>query len=93
MQNPVVSLARSQNEKDTLYYHEAIQKKDSRNFIEAIVKEMNPHIQKNHWSLIDKSDAPEGHKIIPAVWSMKRKREISTRSIIKYKARLNVHGG
>ena len=28
-----------------------------------------------------------------AVWAMKRKRDIKTRKVTKYKARLNVHGG
>ena len=36
---------------------------------------------------------PQGHKVIPAVWSMKRKRRIMTQEVYKWKARLNVHGG
>jgi hypothetical protein len=36
---------------------------------------------------------PDGTTILPAVWSMKRKRCIQTRQIYNWKARLNVHGG
>ena len=31
--------------------------------------------------------------ILPAVWAMRRKRNLITGEIIKYKTRLNVHGG
>ena len=32
-------------------------------------------------------------KILDAIWSMKRERDIRTREIIKWKAHMNVHGG
>ena len=38
-------------------------------------------------------EVPEGMDILPAVWSMKRKRRIATREVYRCKARLNVHGG
>ena len=43
--------------------------------------------------MIDTKNVPEGIKVIPAAWSMKRKRDIVTREIVKYKARVNVHEG
>ena len=39
-----------------------------------------------------KPAVPKGHKIMPSVWSMKRKRKIATREIYKWKARLNIDG-
>jgi hypothetical protein len=36
---------------------------------------------------------PKGVKVLPSVWSMKRKRDIKTQQVYKHKARLNVHGG
>ena len=39
------------------------------------------------------SKIPKGTKILDAVWAMKRKRDILTNAITKWKARLNVHGG
>eukprot|EP00957_Ditylum_brightwellii_P122592 9348623-Ditylum_brightwellii.AAC.1 len=32
-------------------------------------------------------------KILDSVWAFKRKRDIRTQEVLKYKARLNVHGG
>ena len=54
---------------------------------------INDHTKRNHWKLIERSRVPDGKNILPAVWSMKRKRDIKTRKVIKYKARLNIHGG
>ena len=66
---------------------------DRKEFIKACVKEVNDHIDRKHWELIPRSEVPEGVKVLPAVWSMKCKRDIKTREVYKWKARLNVHGG
>ena len=76
-----------------MYCHKAMCQDDIHKFVEAIVKEFNAHIENKHWSLIDKSDVPQGTTVLPSVWSMKQKRDISTHKITKYKARLNLHGG
>ena len=93
MGNPIAFMSKMNGDKDTMYYHEAMKQHDSEHFVNAIVKEFNDHVERKHWSLINKRDVPEGVKVIPSVWSMKRKRDITTRKVIKYKARLNVHGG
>lgn len=36
---------------------------------------------------------PRGRKVLPSVWAMRRKRDIATRTVTKWKARLNIHGG
>ena len=78
---------------DDMYYHQALKEPDKDQFLQAIVKEINDHIEGNHWQLIPKSEVPNGTKILDTVWAMKRKRDIKTREIYKYKARLNIHGG
>ena len=80
-------------EKDTMYFHEAMAAADREEFIKAVVKEINDHIDGKHWIIINEEDVPEGANILDAVWSMKRKRDIITRKVYKWKARLNVHGG
>jgi hypothetical protein len=91
MMNPIAFLSHAN--KDTMYFHEAMQAPDADEFIKAAVKEVNDHIERKHWELIPREQVPEGEKILPAVWSMKRKRDIKTQKVNKYKARLNVHGG
>jgi hypothetical protein len=91
MRDPVAFV--SSTDEDTMYYHQAMKAPDNKNFVEAIVKEVNDHITSNHWVLIPRSQVPKGIKVLDSVWSMKRKREIKTRKVYKHKARLNVHGG
>jgi hypothetical protein len=54
---------------------------------------MNDHIVAKNWELVPREDVPEWVKVLDSVWAMKRKRDILTRKVLKYKARLNVHGG
>jgi hypothetical protein len=91
MFNPVAFLASTN--KDTMYFHQAMKEPDRDEFKKAIIKEVNDHIERKHWELIPRHAVPKGEKILPSVWSMKRKRDIKTQRVFKHKARLTVHGG
>ena len=91
MRNPMAFLAEMQG--DTMYFHQAMAQDDSGEFVEAVVKEVNGHVDNTHWELIPIESVPEDTDILPSVWSMRRKRNLVTNEITKYKARLNVHGG
>jgi crotonobetainyl-CoA:carnitine CoA-transferase CaiB-like acyl-CoA transferase len=85
----VFALAASKDP-DTMYYHEAMREPDREEFKGAMKKEVEAHTKNEVWELVKKSVVPTGHKIMPSVWSMKRKRRIATREIYKWKARLNI---
>ncbi|KAI2490981.1 hypothetical protein MHU86_23583 [Fragilaria crotonensis] len=87
----VFALAASKDP-DTMYYHEAMREPDREEFKGAMKKEVEAHTKNEVWELIKKSAVPKGHKIMPSVWSMKRKRRIATREVYKWKARLNIDG-
>jgi hypothetical protein len=87
----VFALAASKDP-DTMYYHEAMREPDREEFKGAMKKEVEAHTKNEVWELIKKSAVPKGHKIMPSVWSMKRKRRIATGEIYKWKARLNIDG-
>lgn len=91
MANPISFL--SKTDKDTMHYHQAMKEPDKKDFQIAMVKEFNDHIERGHYEIMLKSDVPKGHKILDAIWSMKRKRDIVTQKILKHKARLTIHGG
>jgi hypothetical protein len=91
MMDPIAFKASS--DPDTMHYHEAMAAPDRAQFLEAIVKEVNAHIEHDHWELIPRSQVPEGTKILDSIWAMKRKRDIKTQQVYKHKARLNIHGG
>ena len=90
MSDPIAYLAKS--DPDTMYFDQAIRQPDRKEFINSIVREVNSHCDKKHWQLIPREQVPEGEPILDSVWSMKRKRDIKTRKVYKWKSRLNVHG-
>ena len=91
MRDPIAFQASS--DPDTMYWGQAMNEPDAEQFQNAAIKEFNDHSIRNHWELIERINVPTGKTVIPSVWSMKRKRDIKTRQITKYKARLNIHGG
>ena len=77
---------------DTMYLHQAMKQDDKYHFIKAMQKEIHDQSENGNFSLIHKSKIPKGRSILPSVWQMKRKRDIRSRKIKKYKARLNIVG-
>ena len=56
-------------------------------------KEIRDHEEQGHWELVLRNSLPKGTPVLPAIWSMKRKRRLTTREVYKWKARLTIHGG
>ena len=77
---------------DTMYLHEALRQPDRKEFIKAMEKEARDQMENGNYTIIPRSEVPAGATILPFVWQMKRKRDIKTGKIKKYKARLNVDG-
>jgi hypothetical protein len=88
-----IAFAASKSDPDTLHYNEAMDAHDAAEFKAAMLKEADAHTDNDHWEVWAKCDIPKGQDILPAVWAFKQKRRINTRSIYKYKACLNIHGG
>ncbi len=74
----VFALAASKDP-DTRYYHKAIREPDREQFKEAM-KKGDTH-KETSVELIKKSTVPKGHKIMPSVKAMKRKRRMANREI------------
>ncbi len=91
MRHPIAFLAEMMG--DVMYLHQALRQPDSKEFVEAVIKEVNGHVDNNHWKLIPCTEVPEGTEIVPSVWAMQRKRDLTTGKVTKHKARLNLHGG
>eukprot|EP00957_Ditylum_brightwellii_P172136 13104673-Ditylum_brightwellii.AAC.1 len=49
---------------DMLYFHQAMAAPDKEDFVGTIVKEINGHIEKQHWRLMPQSQVPEGMEIL-----------------------------
>lgn len=91
MADPIAFLAKTGQ--DTMYFDEAMRQPDRKQFIKAVIKEVNDHIKGKHWQLIPRHEVPKDTPVLPAVWSMKQKHDIKMQQVCKWKAQLNVHGG
>ncbi len=84
MWNPIVF--HTEMTGDIMYYNQAIQQPDVKQFANAIVKEVND-------MLIRQKDVPKDVQVVPSIWAMRCKRSLTENKVIKHKARLNLHGG
>ena len=91
LHSPLLALKAS-TDPDTMYHHEAMRQPDAPKFIEAMNKELTDQTDNGNFEVVHIDDVPKGTKVLPAVWQMKRKRDIRTGTVKKYKARLNLDG-
>jgi hypothetical protein len=91
MQNPVAFHADMMGE--VLYFQQALRQHDAKEFVQAVIKAVNGHVDCKNWTLKKRSKVPEDIQIVPSVWSMQRKRDLTTKEFKSHKARLNLHGG
>jgi len=89
--DPLMAYAASADP-DTMYWHEAMREPDRDKFIEAAQKEIDDHLDSETFEVMRRSDLPEGAAVMPAVWQMKRKRDIKTQEVYKWKGRINIDG-
>jgi hypothetical protein len=90
MHHPIAFFAEMMG--DVMNLHQALRQPDSKEFVEAVIKEVNGHVDNDHWKLIPRTEVPEGTKVIPSVWAMQRKRDLTTGKVTKHNERLNLHG-
>ncbi len=76
-----------------MHMHQAICQPYAAEFIKAMSKDINAYVDKKHWVLIKRNKVPTNSDVIRALWSMRRKYNLTTNIVTKYKARLNIHGG
>ncbi len=77
---------------DIMYLQQALKQPDAKEFVQAVIKEVNGHLDSNNWMLQKQSKVPENVQIVPLVWSVQRKRNLTMNKVKSYKARLNLHG-
>jgi hypothetical protein len=68
MCHPIAFLAEMMG--NIMYLHQALHQPDAREFVEAVIKEVNGHIDNNHWKLIPHTEVPKDTEVMPSVWAM-----------------------
>jgi hypothetical protein len=91
MRNPIAFHAEMMG--DIMYLQQALKQPDAKEFVQAVIKEVNRHVDSNNSMLQKQSNVPEDVQIVPSVWSLRHKHDLTTNKVKSHKARLNLHGG
>ncbi len=75
----------------TFTYKKAMSESDYHEFFKAMVKEVDDHESRNHWTVMQPCNMPSDTKTIISIWSFKRKC-YPDGTLNKHKARLCAHG-
>ena len=90
--HPLLAYKAAISDPDTMYLHQVYKQQDWPQFQAAMQKEMEDQMANDNYSIILRSEIPQGHKVLPAIWSMKQKRDLRTGEVESWKARLNLDG-
>jgi hypothetical protein len=94
MRSPIAFHAEAEMMGDIMYLQQALrQHDDAKEFLQAVVKEINRHLDCKNWTLKKRSKVPDDIQIVPSVWSMQCKHDLTTNKIKSHKAQLNLHSG
>ncbi len=88
MKNPIMFHAEMMG--DIMYLQQVLKQPNATEFVQAVI--VNGHVDSNNWLLQKQSDVPEDVQIVPSVWSLQHKRDLTTNKVKSHKARLNLHG-
>jgi hypothetical protein len=91
MRNPIAFHAEMMG--DIMYLQQVPKQPDAIEFVQGYIREVNGHVQSNNWMLWKQGKVPEDVQIVPSVWSLRRKHDLTTNKVKSHKARLNLHGG
>ena len=87
------ALATEKEDNESYTFKQMLKQPDAADFFKATMKkETADHENRDHWTVIPRSQKPPGVKTILAIWDFKRKRYPDGR-INKHKARICAHGG
>jgi hypothetical protein len=81
--NPILLVRKSSTDLETLYLHKALKAPDSQKIKEAMLEELERHIQKKNRTLVLKIGLTENTIILPAVWAIDQKQRIHNLEVYK----------
>ncbi len=90
MRNPIAFHAEMMG--DIMYLQQALKQPNAKEFVQVVIKEVNRHVDSNNWMLQKRRNVPEDVQIVPSVWSLKCKSDLTMNEVKSHKVRLNLHG-
>jgi hypothetical protein len=55
---------------DIMYLQQALRQPNEKEFVQAVIKEANGHLDCNNWTLRKQSEVPTDVQIAPSVWAL-----------------------
>jgi hypothetical protein len=80
MQNPIAFHAEMMGE--ILYLQQALRQHEAKEFVQAVVMEVNRHMDCKNWSIKKRSKVPEDVQIVLSVWLMGCKCDLKTNGMV-----------
>jgi hypothetical protein len=68
MRNPIMFHAEMMG--DITYLQHSLKQPNAKEFVQAVIKEVNGHVDSNNWMLQKQSKVPEDVQIVPSGWSL-----------------------
>ncbi len=84
MRNPIAFHAEMMG--DIMYLQQALKQHEAKLFVDAIIKEINGHVENKNWDLVHRDTVPQDAQVVPSVWAMQRKRDLTTNKVRSHKA-------
>ncbi len=53
------------------HLHQALRQPDAAEFVKAVVKEVNGHVENGNWQLVRHDQVPPDVEVMPSVWAMR----------------------
>ena len=69
-----------------MYYYKAMKEDNFSQFNQAVVKEVNSHVDSDHWELVKHQDVPRDQEVVLSMWLMWNKCYRTTNEMTTYKA-------
>ncbi len=78
---------------DIMYLQQALKQPNAKEFVQVVIKEVNRLMDSNNWMLQKQNKVLEDIQIVPSVWSLRCKHNLTMNKVKSHKARLNLHSG
>ena len=78
---------------NVMYLHKILGQPKAPQFVEALAKKVYAHIDRKNWAIVPCNTVPKKIEVVPSVWAMCCKRNLTTNKGAKHKARLLFHEG
>ena len=85
-------LYKNNDDTDIMCVYQVLRESNIDQFIEAIQKEVQYHLDWENVEVVHKLNFPNKTAVLSYVWAMKHKQQIAMHKVYKWKSLLNIHG-